>query len=96
MWIDEKDKQVARLEAVLFGNFKVGGGFLANLKKGASFALEQERVGDEIWLPSVADVNLSVKVLLVKGINVNQIVKSYGYRKFKTEIKDSKVDEIKN
>jgi hypothetical protein len=53
-------------------------------------------VGDEIWLPSVADVNLSVKVLLVKGINVNQIVKSYGYRKFKTEIKDSKVDEIKN
>ncbi|CAA9418352.1 MAG: hypothetical protein AVDCRST_MAG74-3073 [uncultured Pyrinomonadaceae bacterium] len=96
MWIDEKDKQVARLEAVLFDNFKIGGGFLANLKKGASFALEQERVGDEIWLPSVADVNLSVKVLLVKGINVNQIVKSYDYRKFKTEIKDSKVDEIKN
>ena len=96
MWIDERDKQVARLEAVLFDNFKIGGGFLANLKKGASFALEQERVGDEIWLPSVADVNLSVKVLLVKGINVNQIVKSYDYRKFKTEIKDSKVDEIKN
>jgi len=96
MWIDEQDKQVARLEAVLFDNFKVGGGFLANLKKGASFALEQERVNDEIWLPSVADINLSVKVLLVKGINVNQIVKSYDYRKFKTEIKDSKVDEIKN
>jgi hypothetical protein len=96
MWIDERDKQVARIEAVLFDNFKIGGGFLANLKKGASFALEQERVNDEIWLPSVADVNLSVKVLLVKGINVNQIVKSYDYRKFKTEIKDSKVDEIKN
>lgn len=96
MWIDEQDKQVARLEAVLFDNFKIGGGFLANLKKGASFALEQERVNDEIWLPSVADINLSVKVLLVKGINVNQIVKSYDYRKFKTEIKDSKVDEIKN
>ncbi len=96
MWIDEKDKQVARLEAVLFDNFKIGGGFVANLKKGASFALEQERVNEEIWLPSVADVNLSVKVLLVKGINVNQIVKSYDYRKFKTEIKDSKVDDIKN
>ena len=96
MWIDEKDKQVARLEAVLFDNFKIGGGILANLKKGASFALEQERVNDEVWLPSVADVNLSVKVLLVKGINVNQVVKSYDYRKFKTEVKDSKVDEIKN
>ena len=96
MWIDEQDKQVARLEAVLFDNFKIGGGFLANLKKGASFALEQERVNDEIWLPSVADINLSVKVLLVKGINVNQIIKSYDYRKFATEVKESKVNEIKN
>jgi hypothetical protein len=96
MWIDEKDRQVARLEAVLFDNFKIGGGFLANLKKGASFALEQERVNDEIWLPSTADINLSVKVLLVKGINVNQVIKSYNYQKFSTEVKDSKVDEIKN
>lgn len=95
MWIDEQDKQVARLEAVLFDSFKIGGGLLANLKKGASFALEQERVNDEIWLPSVTDINLSVKVLLVKGINVNQIIKSYDYRKFQTEVKDSKVDEIK-
>ena len=95
MWVDEKDKQIARIEAVLFDNFKIGGGLLANLKKGASFTLEQERVGDEIWLPSSADINLSVKVLLVKGINVNQIVKSYDYRKFNSEIKDSKVDEIK-
>jgi hypothetical protein len=95
IWIDAQDKQVARIEASLFDNFKIGGGFLANLKKGASFALEQERVNDEIWLPTVADINLSVKVLLVKGINVNQIIKSYNYRKFKTEVKDSKVDEIK-
>jgi hypothetical protein len=96
MWIDEKDKQVARIEAVLFNNFKVGGGLLASLKKGASFTLEQERVNDEIWLPSSADINLSVKVLLVKGVNINQTIKSYNYRKFKTEVKDSKVDEIKN
>ncbi len=96
MCIHQQDKQVPPLEAVLFDNFKIGGGLLANLKKGASFALEQERVNDEIWLPSVADINLSVKVLLVKGITVNQIVKSYDYRKFKTEVKDSKVNEIKN
>ena len=95
MWIDEQDKQVARLEAVLFDNFKIGGGFLANLKKGASFALEQTRVNDEIWLPSVADISLSVKVLLVKGFNINQIIKSYDYRKFATEVKDSKVNEVK-
>lgn len=91
MWIDEKDKQVARLEAVLFESFKVGGGLLAKLQKGASFSLEQERVNDEIWLPSQAEINLSVRVLLVKGIDLNQVIKSYDYGKFGTEVKDATV-----
>jgi hypothetical protein len=95
MWIDEKDKQVARLEAVLFENYNVGGGVLAKLKKGATFMLEKERVGDEIWLPSQTDINLSVRVLLVKGIDVNQVIKSYDYRKFETEVKDATVDGTK-
>ena len=92
MWIDEKDKQVARLEAFLFDSYKIGGGVLAKLKKGASFTLEQERVNDEIWLPSTADINLSVRVLLVKGIDLNQVIRSYDYRKFETEVKDAKVN----
>ena len=93
MWIDEKDKQVARLEAFLFDNYNVGGGVLAKLKKGASFTLEQERLNDEIWLPSLADINLSVRVLLVKGIDLNQQIRSYDYRKFSTEVKEAKVNE---
>jgi hypothetical protein len=93
MWIDEQDKQVARLEAYLADSYNVGGGVLAKLRKGASFVLEQRRVNDEIWLPSIADINLSVRVLLVKGIDVNQRIESYDYRKFTTEIKDAKVGE---
>ncbi len=96
MWIDETDKQVVRIEATLADSFKIGGGLLANLKKGASFTLEQERVNDEIWLPSSIDINLSVKVMLVKGISVNQNIKSYNYRKFKTEVEGSKINEVKN
>ncbi len=94
MWIDENDKQVARIEAVLADSYKVGGGLLAKLRKGASFTLEQERVNDEIWLPTVADVNLSIRVLLFGGVKVNQVVKSFDYEKFKTEVKEAKVDEI--
>ena len=67
MWIDEKDKQVARLEASLADSFNVGGGVVAKLKKGASFTLEQDRINDEIWLPSAADINLSVRVLMEIG-----------------------------
>ena len=96
MWIDEKDKQVARLEAVLADSFKVGGGMLAKLRKGASFTMEQERVNNEIWLPSQSDINISVRVFMVKGIDLNQRIISYNYRKFETEVKDAKVDEVKN
>jgi hypothetical protein len=46
MWIDAEDKQVARIEAVLADSFNIGGGVLAKLRKGASFTLEQERVGN--------------------------------------------------
>ncbi len=96
MWIDVEDKQVARLEAFLADSFNIGGGFLAKLRKGASFTLEQDRINNEIWLPSVADINLSVRVLLVKGVNINQVVRSYDYRKFATEVKDAAVDKITN
>lgn len=95
MWIDAQEKQVVRLEASLFDSYKIGGGLLANLKKGATFMMEQERVNDEIWLPSTIDVNMTVKVFLVKGINLNQIVKSYNYRKFATEVTDTKIDDVK-
>lgn len=94
MWIDAEDKQVARIEAVLSDSFKVGGGILANLKKGAAFTLENDRINNEVWLPSSADINLSVKVLLVKGININQNIKYGDYEKFNSEVKDSKINEV--
>lgn len=96
MWIDEKDKQVARLEAFLADSYNIGGGVLAKLRKGASFTLDQERINDEIWLPSSMDINMSVRVLLLKGVSVNQVVRSYDYRKFETEVKDAKVGDESN
>jgi hypothetical protein len=95
MWIDEKDKQVARMEASLLDSFKIGGGLLANLKKGATLTIEQERVNDEIWLPSMTDINISARVFLVKGLTLNQTVRSYNYQKFRTEVTGSKVDDVK-
>jgi hypothetical protein len=33
---------------------------------------------------------------MVKGIDVNQVIRSYDYRKVTTEVKDAKVDEVKD
>ncbi|MCA1588852.1 MAG: hypothetical protein LC734_00385 [Acidobacteria bacterium] len=95
IWIDEKDKQVARLEAFLVDSYNIGGGALVKLRKGASFTLEQERVNGEIWLPSAAEFNLSARLFLVRGIDLNQKFRSYDYRKYSTEVKDAKVDTVR-
>jgi len=94
MWIDEQDKQVARIDAHLADSFNIGGGVLAKLKKGSSFTLDQDRINDEIWLPSVADINLSLRVLMVKGIDLNQVLRAYDYRKFTTEVKNAEVKDV--
>lgn len=93
IWVDAADKQVARVEARLIESYKVGGGLLASLKEGASFVLEQERVNNEIWLPTRADINLGVKVLLVKGINVNSTVTYGNYKRFDVNAEKEKLKD---
>ncbi len=94
MWIDAEDKQMVRLEAVLADDFKMGGGIVAKMQKGAAFIFENTRINDEIWLPYLAVSNASAKVLLFKGININQVVRYSDYHKFETEVKESKIDEV--
>ncbi|MBK9709231.1 MAG: hypothetical protein IPO77_20255 [Acidobacteria bacterium] len=93
IWVDAADKQVVRVEARLIESFKVGGGLLASLREGATFVLEQERVNNEIWLPTRADINLGVKVLLVKGINVNSSVVYGDYKRFNVESEKEKLKD---
>ncbi len=88
VWVDEKSKQIVRLEARLT---KSSGNFLAKANRGASFTLENELVNNEIWLPSQADINLSIKLFLIAGININNLVKYGDYRRFETEVKDAAV-----
>jgi hypothetical protein len=90
VWVDSKTKQVVRLDAVLTQS---AGNFLAKAKRGASFAIENEFVNNEIWLPSQADVNLSIKILFA-GFSINNLIKYGDYRKFSTEVKDGKVDDV--
>jgi hypothetical protein len=82
VWVDADDKQIVRLEASLTQS---SGNFLAKLKRGASFTLENQRVNDEIWLPSLADINLSVRILFA-GININNLIRYGDYKRFDTEV----------
>ena len=85
IWIDEQAHDVARLEAYFVGDFRFAGGLLANLQKGTSFIFEQAYLNNEIWLPTYAEVHVGVRVFLVKGLTVNEIIRYSDYKRFNVE-----------
>jgi hypothetical protein len=85
VWIDEKALDVVRLEAYFVGDFKIGGGVLANLQKGTSFIFEQAFMNNEVWLPTYAEVHVGARILLVKGLNVNVVIRYSDYKKFNVD-----------
>jgi hypothetical protein len=95
VWIDPADKQVMRLEARLAEGFKMGGGLLINLRPGAAFVMEQTRMVEGVWLPRMAQINLSVKVLLFGGGDYNQTIEWSDYKHFSGDVGDYKLDAPK-
>jgi len=85
MWIDEEEKQVVRLEARLTDKFKIGMGLLASVSPSSAFIFEQDRIANEVWLPSYEEINVYAKALLFIKIN-KRITTTYGkYDKLKVE-----------
>jgi hypothetical protein len=84
-WIDEDAKQVVRLEAHLTDGFKVGG-FVGSVKKGGSVVFEQEKVNNEVWMPSYGEVHLGYRILFSRKM-ANVTLRYNDYRKFKVESK---------
>jgi hypothetical protein len=85
VWIDERQHEVARLEAYFVKDFRFGGGLVANLQKGTSFIFEQAFVNNEVWLPTYTEVHVGVRVLLVKGLKVNEVTRYSDYQRFNIE-----------
>jgi hypothetical protein len=92
VWIDPVDKQVIRLEARLAEGFKMAGGLLVSLKPGAALVMEQTRMAEGVWLPRFAQINLSVKLLLVAGGDFNKTIEWSEDKHFWGDVKDYKID----
>src|SRR6266550_1399518 len=92
IWIDPVDKQVIRLEARLAEGFKMGGGLVLSLRPGAAMVMEQTRMAEGLWLPRFAQVNLSLKILLFGGGDMNKTIEWSDYRHFSGDVKDYKIE----
>jgi len=84
VWIDEKARDVARLEAHFADSAKVGLGILGAVEKGSSFVFEQSRVNDEVWLPTYTEIHVAGRLLVVK-LKANEIDRYTDYKKFRAE-----------
>jgi hypothetical protein len=92
VWIDPVDKQVMRLEARLAESFKMAGGLLLSLRPGAGLVMEQTRMAEGVWLPRLAQVNLSIRVFLFGGGDLNKTIEWSDYKHFKGDVGEYKLE----
>jgi hypothetical protein len=84
VWVDEQDHALVRIEGKVFEDYKVGGGMLADIHKGATLQMEWIKVNNEVWLPAMFNGRGSARILLFSSHSA-QIDQSWsGYRKFRT------------
>ena len=82
LWVDEKDRQVAKLDVHFDDNFHLGAGLVATVQKGSSFQFEQALINNELWLPTAGQAHIGARVLLVKGYRQNFRFKDSDYQRF--------------
>ena len=71
--------------------FKMGGGLVLSLRPGAALVMEQMRLKEGIWMPRFAQINLSVKVLLFGGGDMNQTLEWSDYKHFSADVDSYKL-----
>jgi hypothetical protein len=81
--IDEQDKFIQHAEGHFIDNFKLGGGLLADISKGTSFAGTFVKINHEVWLPDHFEAHGHIRYLLFFSVNGDATIRTSGYRKFK-------------
>jgi hypothetical protein len=84
VWVDEQDHALVRIEGHVFEDYKVGGGLLADIHKGATVQAEWIKVNDEVWLPASFSGRGSARIALFSYHSAAIDERESDYRKFRT------------
>jgi hypothetical protein len=90
IWIDEADRQVARLEVIFNDDFRLVGGLVASVEKGSRFIFDQTLVNGELWLPTGGEGTLQARVLLLMSYRQHFFEHDYDYKCLRVEPKQVK------
>lgn len=72
IWIHQQDRRIARLEAKLVEDVKLGWGLVATLHKGGRFRLEQSKLAGGRWEISQMTLDFTGRAFLFKSIKIRQ------------------------
>jgi hypothetical protein len=83
-WIAKTGYQWAKVDMETLDTITFGG-ILIRLARGSHVVMEQARVNEEVWLPRRISIQLSARVLLVKGYRADLLFTFSDYKKFQTD-----------
>ena len=81
VWIDAKTHCVVRMEGTIFRPVNFGWGMLAHIYPGGKLEMNQTNVGDNRWIFTDFSMELSVRALMVKKLDIRSSAKSSDYQK---------------
>ena len=80
LWIDVKEKRMAKFDAHLISDVDFGWGIVGRLFKGGTILVEQKDVGDGHWETVNMKLNLTGKILMMKGLNIQTLEQGSDYQ----------------
>ncbi len=78
VWIDAKTHYVVRMDGTVFRGVNFGWGMLAHIYPGGKLVLNQMNVGGNRWIFTDFAMELSVRALMVKRLDIHSSAKTSG------------------
>ena len=80
VWIDAKTRYVVRMEGTIFRGVNFGWGMLAHIYPGGKVVMTQTNVGGNRWIFTEFSMQLSVRALMVKKLDIHSTARTSDYR----------------
>jgi len=80
VWIDAKTHSVVRMEGKITHGVNFGWGMLAHIYPGGTLEMNQTNVVGDRWIFTDFSMQLSVRALMVKTLNIHSTAKASGFQ----------------
>jgi hypothetical protein len=80
VWIDAKTRYVVRMEGTIFRGVNFGWGMLAHIYPGGKVEMNQTDVGGNRWIFTDFSMQLTVRALMVKKLEIRSSAKTSNYQ----------------